>query len=194
MSAAQFGNAVLDHANVLRLADEAGGPATRYTTRAVLASEEQVLRSAAQLSQDSGHAVGHQVRAHILASQRFAGREDQRHAFYRVTGAEGLSLIDGQAGTGKSYTMAAVREVYEASGRKVVGLAPTNAVAQDMVRDGFQQGGTIHSELFALNNGRRTWDSRTVVMVDEAAMIDTRLMAELTGHASRRRGQTHPGR
>ena len=42
---------------------------------------------------------------------------------------------------------------------------------------------TVHSELFALNNGRRQWDSRTVVMVDEAAMIDTKLMAELTAHA-----------
>ena len=42
---------------------------------------------------------------------------------------------------------------------------------------------TIHSELFALNNGRATWNRRTVVMVDEAAMIDTKLMAMLTAHA-----------
>ena len=117
----------------------------------------------------------------MLASQRFAS--DARisgSAFDRATGAEGLSLIDGQAGTGKSYTMAAIREAYEASGRSVIGLAPTNAVAQDMLRDGFQHAGTVHSELFALNNGRRQWDGRTVVMVDEAAMIDTKLMAELT--------------
>ena len=68
---------------------------------------------------------------------------------------KGLSLIDGQAGTGKSYTMAAIREAYEASGRSVIGLAPTNAVAQDMLRDGFRHAGTVHSELFALKNGRR---------------------------------------
>src|SRR5580700_11531424 len=52
-----------------------------------------------------------------------------------------------------------------------------------MLRDGFRHGGTVHSELFALKNGRRQWDGRTVVMVDEAAMIDTKLMAELTQHA-----------
>ena len=79
--------------------------------------------------------------------------------------------------------MAAIRDAYEASGRSVIGLAPTNAVAQDMHRDGFRHAGTVHSELFALNNGRRQWDGRTVVMVDEAAMIDTKLMAELTQHA-----------
>ena len=182
---AQFGNAVLDHAEVVHLADEPGGPTSRYTTRTVLGSEEQVLQAADRLTSDGRHSVSNQVRALIMASQRFtSAREDQRRAFERATGPEGLSLIDGQAGTGKSYTMAAVRDVYEGSGRTVIGLAPTNAVAQDMQRDGFRNAGTVHSELFALNNGRRQWDGRTVVMVDEAAMIDTKLMAELTRHAS----------
>ena len=181
----QFGNAVLDHTEVVHLADEPGGPTNRYTTRTVLGSEEQVLQAADRLTRDSRHSVTNQVRALIMASQRFtSAREDQRRAFERATGPEGLSLIDGQAGTGKSYTMAAVRDVYEGSGRTVIGLAPTNAVAQDMLRDGFRHAGTVHSELFALNNGRRQWDGRTVVMVDEAAMIDTKLMAELTRHAS----------
>jgi ATP-dependent exoDNAse (exonuclease V) alpha subunit len=94
-----------------------------------------------------------------------------------------LALIDGQAGTGKSFTMAAIRHVYEAQGYKVVGLAPTNAVAQDMQQEGFASARTVHSELFSLNNGRTQWDTRTVIMVDEAAMIDTRNMAMLTTHA-----------
>jgi hypothetical protein len=94
-----------------------------------------------------------------------------------------LAIIDGQAGTGKSYTLAAIREAYEASGARVIGLAPTNAVAQDMKGDGFGHAATLHSELFALNNGRRVWDSKTVVIVDEAAMLDTKLMAMLTAHA-----------
>ena len=61
-----------------------------------------------------------------------ASRREQAHAFRHATGAEGLAIIDGQAGTGKSYTMAAIREAYEAAGYRVIGLAPTNAVAQDM--------------------------------------------------------------
>ena len=80
--------------------------------------------------------------------------------------------------------MAAIRKAYEANGNKVIGLAPTNAVAQDMARDGFSQAATIHSELFALKNGRAHWNNRTVVMVDEAAMIDTKLMAQVTTFAN----------
>jgi AAA domain len=66
----------------------------------------------------------------------------------------------------------------------VTGLAPTNAVAQDMGRDGFTRAATIHSELFAIKNGRTTWHSRTVIMVDEAAMIDTKLMAQVATYAN----------
>lgn len=183
LARAQFANAVLDQADVVRLADEPGGPTTRYTTLAVAGIR------AAGLARGRGAgarqlAWGRQSRpGRVLDSQRFASiRADQRRAFERATGANGLALIDGQAGTGKSYTMAAIRETYEASGRQVIGLAPTNAVAQDMARDGFRHATTIHSELFALNNGRAQWTSSTVVMVDEAAMIDTKLMAALTMH------------
>ena len=187
---------MLDHAEVVRLADEPGGPTTRYTTRTVLASEQQVLRAADGLS------AGRPARSRrsgsrrlVLGGERFGTmRADQRAAFERATGAEGLSLIDGQAGTGKSFTMAAIREAYEASGRNVIGLAPTNAVAQDMQRDGFRHAGTVHSELFALKNGRRQWDDRTVVMVDEAAMIDTKLMADVDRARPRRRREADPGR
>ena len=80
--------------------------------------------------------------------------------------------------------MAAIRKAYEARGDKVIGLAPTNAVAQDMGRDGFTRAATIHSELFAIKNGRTAWNSRTVLMVDEAAMIDTKLMAQVTNNAN----------
>ena len=66
----------------------------------------------------------------------------------------GLKLIEGRAGTGKSYTLAAVREAHEAAGYRVVGLAPTNAVAQDLKADGFTEAGTIHAALFGIKNGR----------------------------------------
>ena len=60
---------------------------------------------------------------------------EQLRAFRHATASEGLALIDGQAGTGKSYTIAAIRQAYEIAGYRVVGLAPTNAVAQDMHAD-----------------------------------------------------------
>jgi hypothetical protein len=176
---AAFAAEVLGHDKVARLEDDA---IARYSTRQVLAAEAHVLRAARALAGRHRHGIIENVRAEVL--DRFPTmRADQRAAFERAIGAEGLALIDGQAGTGKSYTMTAVREAYEAAGYHCIGLAPTNAVAQDLGRDGFRHFGTAHSELFALNNERRAWNARTVVMVDEAAMLDTRMMAMLAAHA-----------
>ena len=181
---AQFAGRILRHPEIVALSDEADGPITGYTTRTVLEAEGHVLRAAQGLDCSPRHGVGERARAALLASERFSSiTREQARAVRHATGAEGLALVAGQAGTGKSYTMAAIREAYEASGYRTVGLAPTNAVAQDMLRDGFRHARTIHSELFALNNRRASWNRRTVVMVDEAAMIDTKLMAMLTAHA-----------
>jgi Ti-type conjugative transfer relaxase TraA len=180
----QFAEVVLSHPDAVRLSDEADGVPTRYSTRQVLEAEEHVLRAADGLARNDKHGVGDRIRTSVVSRKSFDGiSREQALAVRHATGPEGLALIDGQAGTGKSFTMAAIRQVYVAQGRKVIGLAPTNAVAQDMQQDGFATARTIHSELFSLNNGRTRWDGRTVVIVDEAAMIDTRNMAMLTAHA-----------
>jgi Ti-type conjugative transfer relaxase TraA len=156
--------------------------ARRFTTTAVLEAEHQVILAAADLAGNLNHGVSDRAREKAAAGKTMS--DEQAAAFIHATLAGGFAIIDGQAGTGKSYTIAAVREAYEASGCRVIGLAPTNAVAGDMRADGFQHAATIHSELFALNNGRRKWDAQTVVIVDEAAMLDTKLMAMVTSHAA----------
>jgi ATP-dependent exoDNAse (exonuclease V) alpha subunit len=141
-----------------------------------------VLLAAEELASAQSHGIGKRQLAAVLSGSTMT--EEQRRAFAHATTAGGLALIDGQAGTGKSFTLATVREAYEASGCRVIGLAPSNKVAKALQGDGFTHAATIHSEIFALNNGRRHWDAKTVVVVDEAAMIDTKIMAMLTAHAS----------
>jgi ATP-dependent exoDNAse (exonuclease V) alpha subunit len=181
---AQFADQILDHANAVHLAERPGGPTVRYTTRAVIEAELHVLRAAAGLADNKAHAIGEHDRAAVLNSPKFDSvTREQARAFSHAVGAEGLAIIDGQAGTGKSYTLAAIREAYERAGFRVIGLAPTNAVSDDMKENGFRHGETVHKELFALHNNRTSWNSKTVVIVDEAAMLDTKLMAMVTAHA-----------
>jgi Ti-type conjugative transfer relaxase TraA len=180
---AQFVNAILSHESVRRLAKEQNGPVARYSTKSVLEAEQHVLRLTNGLKTDTGHGVDEDRRAAILAGKFGTMTGEQVHAFRHCTGDEGLALIVGQAGTGKSFVMSAIRDAYEAAGHRVIGLAPTNKVAKSLNRDGFDYAKTLHSELFALNNGRTKWDRKTVVMVDEAAMIGTKLMAMVTAHA-----------
>ena len=104
-------------------------------------------------------------------------------AFDHAIAPGNLKLIEGRAGTGQSFTLARIRDAHDLDRRRVIGLAPTNAVAQDLKADGFTEAGTVHAKLFKLKNGRTQWDTKTVVIVDEAAMLDSRITGELLAAA-----------
>jgi Ti-type conjugative transfer relaxase TraA len=177
--------AVLGHRDVLVLHDRQTGEAVgRFSTRTVRTEEVAALADGAAVAgarQHQGVTAGHQEAA--VASRTM--RDDQRTAFEHAVSAGGLKLIEGRAGTGKSYTLAAVREAHQLAGYRVVGLGPTNAVMQDLTADGFAETATVHSALFRLKNGRLAFDQRTVLVVDEAAMLDSRVTGELLAEARR---------
>ncbi len=175
--------AVMGHKDVLALHDrETDEAAGRFTTGTVREQERAALADGAAVG-DAGHHRGVATRHQEAALASRTLRDDQRAAFEHAVAGGGLKLVEGRAGTGKSYTLAAVREAHERAGHRVVGLAPTNAVAQDLKADGFTEAGTVHSALFGLKNGRTSWDRRTVVVVDEAAMLDNRVTGELLAEA-----------
>jgi len=176
--------AVLGHRDVLVLHDrETGEAAGRFTTIGVREQERAALAAGAAAA-GARHHQGVKARHQEAALEGRTLRDDQRAAFEHAVGAGGLKLVEGRAGTGKSYTLAAVRDAHERAGYRVVGLAPTNAVAQDLKADGFAEAGTVHSALFGIKNGRSPgWDKRTVLVVDEAAMLDSRVTGELLAEA-----------
>ena len=64
-----------------------------------------------------------------------------------------------------------------ASGYRVIGMAWTNAVVQNLKQDGFRDATTIAAELRRIENGATRWDRRTVLIVDEAGMLSTKHLA-----------------
>jgi Ti-type conjugative transfer relaxase TraA len=170
--------AVLKSRDLVPLHDrETGELAGRFTTREVREQERSAMAAAGGLSRQKTGAV--RERSAEAAKAERTLRPDQAEAFEYAIGAGHLKLIEGRAGTGKSYTLAAIRDAYERDGKRVIGLAPTNAVAQDMAADGFKEARTVHAALFAIKNGRTELDKRAVLIVDEAAMLDTKVTGEL---------------
>jgi Ti-type conjugative transfer relaxase TraA len=179
--------AVLGHADLVRLEERQSGRdgqvlvIERFTTKVVLEQERGILADAGALTRQSAHPV----RARAVQAARASRTLDseQERALVYATQGQGLAVIRGRAGTGKSYTMAAIREAHESSGYRVIGLAPTNTVAADMRKDGFGEGRTVASEMLRQERGREAWDSRTVVIVDEMGMLSHRDMARVLSHA-----------
>ena len=185
--AAAFKGDILGYAEIVGLRETAQGPVTRYTTREVIETENSVLRDARALKENQGFAVsGQRVE---MSAQRNTLNAEQADALRHCTEDNGFAIIAGQAGTGKSRTLNAIRETYEGLGLEVVGLSHTNKVVNAMRDDGFSHANTVASELGHFDGaqpgrlGADKWNSRTVIMVDEAAMLSTRAMGDLAARA-----------
>jgi Ti-type conjugative transfer relaxase TraA len=174
--------AVLQHGDVLSLHDRSDGQEVgRYTTTKVRREEQRTMKQGAAVAAQMGNGVAVEIAQAVAGGMTM--REDQLSAFAYATQEGGLKIIEGRAGTGKSYTLEAVRKAHARAGYRVMGLAPTNAVAQDLKANGLTEAKTIHSALFALKNGRDSWNRKLVLVVDEAAMVDTKMLGELLSEA-----------
>ena len=175
---------VLQQAGVVGLAEREGGKVSRYTTQEVLNHEATGLFSAFALATDRSHAVSRSTVQRVTESAAFGTMSAEQYtAFMKATGPEGLSIIAGEAGTGKSYAANAIRTAYEAEGADVRGLAVTNKVIQDMGRDGFTNTRTIHGFLMDIDKGRANLSHNTVLMIDEGGMLSTKQLVNVLAAA-----------
>ena len=167
---------------VVGLRETETAPISRYTTRTVLADEARVMHDASALAGDTRYGV---TAAHGEAAlDRYPQvTGERRAAFWELTDAKGVAVLAGEAGTGKSTTLAAVRDAYETAGYRVIGMSWTNQVVQNLKQDGFRDATTVAAELYRLDRGSTRWDSRTVLIVDEAGMLSTKHLAHVTAEA-----------
>ncbi len=179
---AAMNDAILARPEVVALREQSDGPVTRYTTRAVLDAERDVLSDAASMAADSRHGLTSRQQAEALDRHAKLDHE-QRAALAHLTGPEGIAILVGEAGTGKSTVLGAARDAYSTAGHHVIGMSWQNSIVQDMRRGGFDHATTVKAELMRLESGRTRWDARTVVVIDEAAMLATKDLAAVTAHA-----------
>lgn len=144
----------------------------RYTTRDMLQLERQAVADANAVAGSSGHgAAMHAVRRTVSA--------EQARALEHVLADGGLAIVEGRAGTGKSYMLGAAYEVWRGQGLEVVGAALAGKAAEGLAEGSGIPSQTLHSLLYELESGRRKLTPRTVVVVDEAGMVGTRQMAQM---------------
>ena len=103
-----------------------------------------------------------------------------------VLDGDGVAVVVGQAGTGKTYALAAAREAWEASGHRVIGAALARRAAIEL-EDGAGIASTSVAALLDDLRRRplRTLGRRAVVVIDEAGMVPTRALAEIVEHVER---------
>ena len=141
----------------------------RFTTTSVLAEEKDCLQAAANLGSRPGPAVTAWSKQAAINERTM--RPDQLATYDSCLTDGGLKVVRGRAGTGKSYMMSALKDAYQGSGCKVIGLAPTNEVCAAMAKDGFETTQTVDAAICAYESSKLKWDRNTILIVDEAGMI-----------------------
>jgi conjugative relaxase-like TrwC/TraI family protein len=153
----------------------------RFTTPEMIATEQRLVASA--LHRRHGGFGVERVDAALAA--RPALSAEQRAMVRRVTGSgAGVEVVEGAAGSGKTFGLAAAREAWEASGQWVVGAALAARAAAELETGSGIRSHTLDRLLADLDRpDSGGLPPRAVVVVDEAAMVGTRKLARLLTHA-----------
>lgn len=170
--------------DLVRLTSEAAGQ-EKFSSRELYVQERQAMRAIARIAATNAHAVSPEHLAAALArfeaDNGFALSDEQRAAVSHVTG-NGIAIV-GAAGAGKSTALQAARIAWESAGLEVIGCSTAGKAAAELTQSSGINSSTIARLLIDLENRTRALSASTVIVVDEAGMMDSRNYHALTSAA-----------
>ena len=151
----------------------------RFTTLEMLELERTMLSEVGELSRRA-HRVQQRHLDTVLQQEKFQTiRGEQKEALVHISQGRAVALVRGVAGSGKTYMLEAARKAWEADGLSVTGAALSASAAKTLESESGIRSSSIAKLLYDLEQEKRELTSRTVLVIDEAAMVGTRQMARL---------------
>lgn len=151
----------------------------RFTSKEMLNIERGLIDYAKQASATPSHTVLNPIEDQIKTFEESKGFElnnEQKEAVkYLTQDSGGVACVEGMAGTGKTTMLEATRQIFEKEGFHVVGCALAGKAAKGLEEGAGIKSSTIHSTLTSIEKGKLILTDKSVVVVDEAGMIGTRL-------------------
>ena len=149
-----------------------------FTTRETVAMERRMLQLANR--RDLKHVL---VKIDLPAGLKLQQVEAAMRA---CTDPNAVTVIEGAAGAGKTFTMKSVSKQYEANGYTVTGLSLSWAAALNLKKETrLKIGKAIEGWLNKLEKGEVQLNSKSLVVVDEAGMVSAHHMKRILFHAER---------
>jgi conjugative relaxase-like TrwC/TraI family protein len=168
-------NQRVEQGGLIQIEQKPGAPGRAFTTEAMIALEQENIRlmregrnQQAELATfETRQAVAEQ-HAHLSNSQRAAVEEI-------LSNRDQIMALEGAAGTGKTTSLAAVREAAEREGYQVEGLAPTSGAAQKLEEAGIPAK-TLQYHL--VHHEEIDRERKHLYVLDEASLAGTKQMNE----------------
>jgi hypothetical protein len=157
----------------------------RFSTSELLTLERQLVDGAIGRAQQGCAVVRPELVRQVLDRHSTAGDDQTAMVRDLTQGGAGVAVVVGRAGSGKTWALGLAREAFELDGYQVLGAAPTGIATVGLADEGFTDARTIDRLLLDLQHRTVELDSRTVLVVDEAAMVATRKLDPVLAHAER---------
>lgn len=147
-----------------------------FTTQSMLAHETPLVTYLRTLAGRSSHPVEKSLVQHAtqkLHQQLEAHRglsEDQQQALQHMLGFSSI-LNCWLCGVGQNHPVRGAQEAWEQAGYTVYGLAPTGKASENLRAMGIQSQ-VLHKFLWQYDQGRCQYNSQSVLILDEAGMVD----------------------
>ena len=170
---------------VIQIAESAKGP--RYTTRRIWELEREALAAVERMKTQGPPPAGELIAARVIYA-RPTLKGDQREMVRRLlTNPEGVAVVIGEAGTGKTFAIVAAAEGWAQAGTELRAAAPTWRAA-NVMRDEGLPATSIASLLVELDRAEHEGEGLapgSVLLIDEAGMVDSATLARMVSHAER---------
>lgn len=160
-----------------------------FTTQGIIDAEREML-AAAIAGKGARDYVTAESLEQVLAekmdpaqTKRMSG--EQAAAVRHALNSDIVSIVEGSAGAGKSFSMGAVREIAEAhaNGRRVWGIAPSWKAVDSLRNEiGLAENLSYSAQgmlVKMLRTGEVKIDENTVIIADEAGMMSTKDLSAL---------------
>ncbi|MDJ0977170.1 MAG: Ti-type conjugative transfer relaxase TraA [Erythrobacter sp.] len=181
-------NAVRASHDLITLGQDGRGQ-DRFTSRAMIETEQRLQHAADTLAAHTRHSVNDVQRnaAFARASRRgLVLSGEQKSAFEHVTKKDGLAVVVGYAGTGKSAMLGVARKAWESAGYNVRGAALSGIASEGLENGSGIASRTIASLEHQWGKGREKLTAKDVLVIDEAGMVGTRQMERVLSYAARK--------
>jgi len=155
-----------------------------YTTRRLRELERETITAAQRRAEETVSPVSDQTleAARLRKDRELKGSlsQEQREALQTITGPGGVVILIGQAGTGKGVVLSAATDAWQKEGYEVIGTAVPGATAMRLQADTkSDQGVTADSLITSFEHGHLKLDPNTVIVLDEAGMLDSERLSKL---------------
>lgn len=171
-------DAVKDSQRIVPLGERYGHQ--RFTTPEMLDLERKLLTEVDRLDKNESHRISAETCIEFL-SRHPELYEEQMKALYHVTvDTGGVAIVSGVAGSGKTYMLGRAKELWEAEGYEVLGTALAGRAARQLADESGIKCRTIAKLLNEVDRGRNPLHNRSILVVDEAGMLDSATWERLT--------------